>query len=531
MEEQLIRATVEAVTAQLPTDLRLIGPEIIMAVVGMLALVVERFAGRERQRIVGYVALAGIFGAILHLRLLVSPLIIEGGRTGFSGLVIVDAYAIFFKIIFLIATALVILLSMRYLDEERAHHGEYYSLLMFATLGMMLMASGADLVTIFVGLELMALSIYVLVGFLRDDRRSNEAAMKYFILGAFSSAFFLYGISLFYGVTGSTSLVDLQGSIAGALSNPFTTLALIMMSVGLGFKVAAVPFHAWAPDVYEGALTPITAYISVASKAAAFSILLRILLTGLYDMRADWTLLLTVLALATMTLGNLVAIVQNNVKRMLAYSSIAHAGYVLIGVLAAGASVPDRLAGSMSVTQQVEWATELQRWAQGGVLIYLLAYAFMNIGAFGLVTMLRRQDIVGDRFDDFSGLAQRAPVAALAMTVFLLSLAGVPPTAGFIGKLFLFSAAMQAELYLVAIVAVLNTAVSLFFYMRIVVKMYMKDPVDDRPYAYSWQLGATVLASLFLTLLIGVYPKHFVAAAQASILEITTSLTTLTSLH
>lgn len=519
MVDITIRDAVAAALADI--HLTLIGPELIVAGVGLLALVLEKLVGRRHQATVGYVCIAGMVLAGLYLQLGSLPALESGPSVGFAGLFVLDGFAIFFKVLFLVATGLVMLMSMRYLDEEREHRGEYYSLLCFATLGMMIMVSGRDLITIFVGLELMALTIYVLVGFLRDNLRSNEAAMKYFVLGAFSSAFFLYGISLFYGVTGTTTLEGIRASLVTQMGNPLATLGLIMMAVGLGFKVAAVPFHAWAPDAYEGAPTPITAYVSVASKAAAFAIMMRILLVGLVDLSGKWSLLLTVLAIASMTLGNLVALVQDNVKRMLAYSSIAHAGYALIGVLAAGTAVPLALDRQFTLNQRWDWSEDLQQWAQGGVLVYLFAYTFMNIGAFALVTYLRRRSVVGDDIRDFAGLAKRSPWFAVAMTVFLLSLGGIPLTAGFVGKFLLFGAAIKARLYTLAIVAVLNTAVSLYFYLRIVVMMWMENPRADQPaYALSPHLVATVATAVFVTLLVGVWPQRLLELAQNSILVV-----------
>jgi NADH-quinone oxidoreductase subunit N len=511
--EDLVRAALASARFDL------LGPEILLTLTGLVALVAGALLPHRRQRVVSWVALLGVLSslAFLSFQYRADP----SEVTAFSGLFRYDAFALFFKYLFLVATWLTILMSMRYLDEEGAQLGEYYALLCFATLGMMFMASGENLITIYVGLELMALSIYVLVGFLKGNRRSNEAAMKYFILGAFSSAFFIYGISLFYGATGSTSLLAVERAIAEGPGNALVALGLITISVGLAFKVAAVPFHAWAPDVYEGAPTPITAYISVASKGAAVAVLLRILLVGLYDLRGQWTVLLWILAAASITLGNFVAVVQDNVKRMLAYSSIAHAGYLLVGVLAAGASLPPELAVNLDPIGRAEWMADLQLWAQGGVLLYLFAYTFMNLGAFALVTYLRRREIAGDEVKDFAGLFQRAPWMAIAMGIFLLSLAGIPPTAGFVGKLFLFGAAIKAQYYGLAVIAVLNTAVSVYFYFRIVVMMWMKEPAPKQPaYAESWGLSAVVVVALFFTLLVGVWPARFIGLAQRSILEV-----------
>ena len=350
--------------------------------------------------------------------------------------------------------------------------------------------SGAvSMLTIFVGLELMALSSYVLVGFNKTDRRSNEAAMKYFIAGAFGSAFLLYGISLFFGASGTTLLSEMGPALALKTGDHVTvTMALIMLSVGLAFKVAAVPFHAWAPDAYEGAPTPITAFISVASKSAAFAVLLRLLLTAFYDLRGDWVPLLWVLAAASMTFGNVVAILQSNTKRLLAYSSIAHAGYVLVAVVAAGD-------GSV--------------WAVPAVLIYLLAYAFMNIGAFALITMLRRRDIVGDELKDFGGLGKRNPLAAAAMTLFMLSLGGIPPTAGFIGKFTIFAAVIESNSLLwLGIVAVLNSVVSLYYYFKIAHQMYFREPGESSlSLRYSPALVSCLAVALGITIFAGLMPN------------------------
>jgi len=405
-------------------------------------------------------------------------------------LIAVDRFALFFKILFLVAAMLTVLMSVRYLDIEGASPGEYYFLVLCATLGMMIMAGGIDLITIFIGLETMAVSFYVLTGFIKPNQRSNEAAVKYFLLGAFSLGILLYGMSLMYGLSGTTNLR--QMTFDGLQHDSRLVLAVILVVAGVGFKIAAVPFHMWAPDVYEGAPTPITAFLSVGSKAASFAMLLRIFLEGLPAVSADWRLLFEVLSIVTMTVGNLAALTQTNIKRMLAYSSIAHAGYVLIGVVA---GTPRGVAA---------------------MLIYLLIYAFMQLGAFTVIVLLRRRDIVGDELKDFSGLSFRAPFAAFAMLVFMLSLGGIPPTAGFMGKFWLFGAAVDAGYYGLAVVGVLNSAVSLYYYARIIVFMYLKkEEIGSDPVATP-SLVAALAVAVTATIVLGIYPRLLFEVAEAS---------------
>jgi NADH-quinone oxidoreductase subunit N len=370
---------------------------------------------------------------------------------------------------------------------------------MIATASMMLMATALSLLMIFISLETMALSVYVLVGFLKENRKSNEAALKYFILGGFSTAIFLYGSSLVYGTTGSIQLSRIaMHAVPGAPGIEVTILGLVLIIAALGFKVAAVPFHMYIPDAYEGAPTSITAFISTASKAAAFVVVLRVLLVGFPGLYAYWAPLVALLAAASMTLGNVAAILQDNMKRMLAYSSIAHAGYVLMGVLVAG--MPG----------------DTGQFGLKAVAVYLLVYTFMNIGAFSLVIMLRRENMVGDQVADFSGLARRSPLAAFTMLLFLLSLAGIPPLAGFVGKWYLFGAAIKGHYAWLAVLAVINSAISLYYYMRVVVCMYLQDPLTDEPYATSPALTAALAIAAGMTLLIGVMPERLLKLATFS---------------
>ena len=395
-------------------------------------------------------------------------------------------------VVFLIAAAITVLMSVRYLAIEGASPGEYYFLILCATLGMMIMAGGIDLITIFIGLETMAVSFYILVGFIKPNQKSNEAAVKYFLLGAFSLGILLYGMSLMYGLSGTTNLRVMATAFVGQEKDPRLVLAVILVVAGVGFKIAAVPFHMWAPDVYEGAPTPITAFLSVGSKAASFAMLIRIFVEGLPSMSDDWRLLFYVLAILTMTAGNIAAVTQSNVKRMLAYSSIAHAGYLLIGIVAGTAR---------GIT---------------AMLVYLFIYAFMQLGAFAVVAVLRRTDVQGDELKDFSGLAFRNPFAAFAMLLFMLSLGGIPPTAGFMGKFWLFGAAIEAGYVWLAVIGVLNSAISLYYYIRIVVFMYLKKESTSSEPVTTPSLAIALAITVAATIVLGVYPRMLFEFAEAS---------------
>ena len=409
-----------------------------------------------------------------------------------QGLIAVDDFAFFFKVVFLLAALMTVLMSARYLEIEGASPGEYYFLILCATLGMMIMAGGIDLITSFIGLETMAVSFYILAGFIKPNQRSNEAAVKYFLLGAFSLGILLYGMSLLYGLSGTTNMRAMAAVFAGQERNMLLVLAVILVVAGMGFKIAAVPFHMWAPDVYEGAPTPITAFLSVGSKAASFAMLLRIFMIAVPSMNADWRLLFEVLAIVTMTVGNLAALTQTNIKRMLAYSSIAHAGYLLIGVVA---YTPRGIAA---------------------MLIYLLIYSFMQLGAFAVVIMMRRRDMIGDELKDLSGLYLRHPFAAFAMLLFMLSLGGIPPTAGFMGKFWLFSAAIEAGYVWLAVIGVLNSAISLYYYIRIVVFMYVKKETTGSEPTASPALAFTLAVAVIATIALGIYPRLLFEVAERS---------------
>ena len=417
------------------------------------------------------------------------------GIPGLMGTVYVDRFALFFFVLFLAATGIAILMSVRYLETENESHGEYYSLMLLSVVGMMCMAAGTDIVLIFIGLELMAISTYVLVGFLRRDRRSNEAALKYLLLGAFSSGIFAYGLSLFYGLTGSTNLGVIQQSLRQVLAGeykPVAVIALLTMITGLLFKIAAVPFHQWAPDAYEGAPTSITGFMSVAVKAAGWAMLLRILLWGLFAMRSTWLPVLVFVSIATMTGANFAALTQTNTKRLLAYSSIAHVGYMLLGLIA----------GS---------AVELNSDGIKGILIYLLVYTFMNLGAFGVITSLRHRNVIGDELDDLNGLYSRAPVEAVLMLVFLLSLAGIPPLAGFWGKYFIFLSLIESGHYALAGLGVLYSVFGLYYYLKMANAMFMRQPEKgEEKLPVSLGTRAAIAVAGLATLYIGLLPNSFI---------------------
>ena len=394
------------------------------------------------------------------------------------------------------ATLIVAIVSYNYLEIEGEHHGEYYALMLFAQCGMFFLAAGTDLVTLFIGLELMAICFYVMVGFLRGDKRSNEAAMKYLLLGAFSSGFLVYGFSIMYGLAGSTRLSDITAAISARDTwDPVVFLAMATTSVGLLFKISAAPFHMWAPDAYEGAPTTITAYLSVASKAASFAFLLRIFLGPLASSRDAWEPLLAAVAILTMTVGNLAAISQSNIKRLLAYSSISHAGYMLLGLIAGN-------------------DTGIQ-----GIAVYILVYTFMNLGAFLVVVAMRRKNIIGEDLDDMAGLMYKNPGYAVLMLIFLLSLAGIPPTAGFLGKYYIFLSLIQTHHYILAVIATLYVAVAIYYYFRVVRIMFVGELTEKAPLATSFGLRLALGITGVLTLAMGIYPEPFLRLAQNSLLK------------
>jgi NADH-quinone oxidoreductase subunit N len=469
---------------QLP-DLGPVMPELFMTVLALVLLLADLFLKKKE-------ALAAL--GIVGVGVVAFTLISSSGST-FGGMFISDGYSSFFKAIFFVNIILSVLISIKYISVERVNFGEYYSLITLSTLGMMIMASAGDLIVLYLGLELMALSTYVLAGFIRHDIKSNEAALKYFLLGAFSSAFLLYGISLIYGLTGTTDIKAIASYISekGLVGNPALTLSMILFAVAFGYKIAAVPFHMWAPDAYEGAPTSITAFMSVGPKAAGFAVLGRVFMIAFAAIKIEWVSVLIPLSILSMAVGNVVALAQTNIKRMLAYSSIAHAGYALIGIIAANT---DGLASTMN---------------------YLMIYAFMNIGAFAVVIMLRTEGFKGDSITDYEGLAKTHPLLAALMLIFMFSLTGIPPTAGFIGKLYVFMSAINAGYTWLVLVAVVFSVISAYFYLRIIMYMYMRDPKIEVATSKSGTLGVALGITAVMVLAIGVYPKCLVALAKAAL--------------
>jgi NADH-quinone oxidoreductase subunit N len=470
-------------------DIGAIVPELELAVFGMFLLIFDLMVQKKRR--LGYVALVGIAVSGYFLYRLWSVQV-----TAYGGALVLDPFALFFKVIFLLAAAFAIAISLKYLDIERENHGEYYALILFATMGMMFMAGAVDLVTLYIGLETMAISTYVLVGFLRSNQRSNEASMKYFLLGAFSSGILLYGMSLLYGISGSTRFDDIAEALSRRLNSgndPIALMAMITLASGMFFKVAAVPFHQWTPDAYEGAPSSVTAYMSVAVKAASFAMMVRIFMIAIYPLRPQWLTIMAAVSILTMTIGNIAAITQSNVKRLLAYSSISHAGYILIGFIAGNQT------------------------GLTAVGLYLLIYTFTNIGTWAVIVALRRKDVIGEHIDDMAGLYFKHPAAAVLMLIFLLSLAGIPPTAGFIAKYYLFAAAIETGHNVLAVIAVLNAAISLYFYFRIVVSMFMRDATEKTGLTFAPGLTMVLGVAVVVTMLIGIYPDPFIALARQAV--------------
>ncbi|MCX8118831.1 MAG: NADH-quinone oxidoreductase subunit N [Desulfobacterota bacterium] len=473
-------------------DLYLIAPEIVLAVFGFLVLLIDVFwPKRERKEFLGLLSLVGVAIAFFYTLPLVGS-----GKSGFEGMFVADGLAVFFKITILLIAFLTLLTSMGYVTREGMGFGEYYALLLFATLGMVLMASGAHLIVLFLGLETMSISVYILAGMMREDHRSVESAFKYFLLGAFATGFLLYGIAFLYGATGSLSLKAIASFIAEKrlLDHPLLLMSLAFLTIGFGFKIASVPFHMWTPDVYEGAPTSVTAFMATGVKAAGFSALLRVFFTGLGEFRTDWTAILWLLAALTMTVGNLLAISQSNIKRMLAYSSIAHAGYILVAFVA----------GNPSGT--------------AGILFYLMAYAFMNLGAFTCVILLGKKGEENTQITDYAGIGFKYPLLAASLTIFLLSMAGIPPLGGFMAKFYVFSAAVEAKFYWLTVIGVLNSALSVYYYLRVTVLMYFREAT--REISLPAFLPAPVLAlilALIGTLYMGLFPANVLSFAQRSI--------------
>jgi len=478
--------------ALLPVDWWALGAVLALSAGTLLLLLLELVPGRSggnRAAVVTVLTLVAGAASVLKAG--------DARRALFGGMFVHDGFTLFFTLLFCAIALVSVLISWDYVKRLRLPAAEYYALLLSATLGMVVMAASNDLITVFLGLELMSLALYVMVGSRRSQLESNEAALKYFLLGAFASGFLLYGIALIYGATGSTNLRSIAQFLSDSpvAGSPLFVAGALLVLVGFGFKVAAVPFHMWTPDAYEGAPTSVTAFMSAGAKAAGFAALLRLAGTALAVSAIDWRPILSGVAILTMTVGNVTALLQTNVKRMLAYSSIAHAGYVLVALAAGG-------------TQGTSAA-----------LFYLAAYSFMNLGAFGILALLGREQDERVLISDLAGLGFRHPLLGLAMTVFMISLGGIPPTAGFMGKVYVFGAALEAGLVPLVVIGVLNSVVSVFYYLRITVAMYMTDEPAGGPVEVSWAAPGTIalIATLALTLWWGIQAQALLVTAQESV--------------
>jgi NADH-quinone oxidoreductase subunit N len=467
-------------------------PETILIFAGTLLMILEAVLSSRWQRSFGHISIVALLAAMAA-----AIYAYDSPGSAFSGLLMVDGFSTFFCVLVTGVGILTVLASYRYLMREGAETGEYHALLLYSITGQCIIVTASDLMMVFIGLEISSIASYVLAGYLRDDKRANESALKYFLLGSFATAFFLYGVALIYGMAGSTNLAAIHGLLATGQGSPNTAVlgvSAALMFVGLAFKVSAAPFQIWAPDVYQGAPAPVSAFLSAGPKAAAFAVFLRIFMTAFEPIGAGWEPMVWLSALLSMTIGNFAAITQSNIKRMLAYSSIAHAGYVLVALTAR---------------------------SQGGTaaaMFYLAAYALMNIGAFAVVVQLSGK---GERFlniEDFAGLAEKQPVTAALLSIFLLSLIGVPLTAGFFGKFYIFKAALESHLVWLTVLGLINSAVAAYYYLRILVMMYMREPSDAvkavEPLPFG--LGAALVLPALGTLVLGIFPTPVLEFAGRS---------------
>src|SRR6266853_1189283 len=492
-------------------NLTLIAPELIIGIAGVIVMMVDAFARRGQRWLTGGLSIFALLSAgAASIWLAVAW---PGARSAFNGMIVLDELRLSFTLIFLLVSILTILIAMVWIEVEGLPAGEFHALLLFATCGMMLMASAGDLVIVFLGLEILSIATYVMAGFRRTDVRSNESSLKYFILGSFASAFLLYGIALIYGGTatetmpGTTNIALMAGRLNQSLYPPLLFAGAAMLIVGFGFKIATAPFHVWTPDVYEGAPTPVTAFMAAGPKAAGFASFMRVFVFGFPIATAvastggyahkSWLAALAIMAALTMTVGNVAAIVQNNVKRMLAYSSIAHAGYALVGFVAAGAAT-DPAQRSAALTS---------------VTFYLLTYAVMNMGAFAIVTLIARRNDRHNEVDDYNGIGFLSPVLAFSLSLFLLSLLGMPLTAGFMGKVMVFTTAVRQGYSWLVVIGVLNTAISAYYYLRLIIVMFFRErnaPWDPP------RIPASIAVALVLTIAsvfyLGLFPERVIRA-------------------
>ena len=473
----------EPIHAPESIDLIALAPVLVLSVFAMGVLVLDLWAGKNKTLLM-FVSLVGLLMTAISA-FAKHPI----PAFAFTDSYTVDHLSLFFICIFTLSSALTILLSSEYNEREGIKAGEYYSLILFCTVGMILLASSTDMIMIFLGIEIVSICLYVLAGIKRDNPASNEAALKYFLLGAFATGFLLYGMTLVYGSTGSTNLFKIAEFVKSdsAQSNPLLLMGIVLLVIGFGFKVAAAPFHMWAPDVYQGAPTPVTAFMAVGPKAAAFAAFFRIFSEAVPDLAPSWEILLCTIAVLSMVVGNLGAIMQTNIKRMLAFSSISHAGYLLIAVIAKSS-----LSGS-------------------SLLFYMLSYAFTTFGAFGIIILLGRKGEENLELENYSGLAYKHPLMALSMTVFLLSLGGLPPFAGFVAKFYIFSAAIEEGFVTLVIIAVLNSAISFYYYLKVVVFMYMKEPAGEFQISLTPVTLFVVILGLIGTIQLGIFPDTIIS--------------------
>ena len=467
-------------------DLISLAPVLVLSVFTMLLLLMDLFIGKNKSGLV-FISLTGLLLAAVS-----SFAKTDWPVRSFGGSYVVDHMSVFFTIVFCISSALAILISVEYNRRENIRVGEYYSLIMFCTVGMIILASSTDLIMIFLGVEIVSLCLYVLAGIRRGDVRSNEAALKYFLLGAFATGFLLYGMTMLYGTTGTTKLAGIAEAISSGqvLSRPMMLMGIVLLVLGFGFKVASVPFHMWAPDVYQGAPTPVTAFMAVGPKAAAFAAFFRVFTEALPEMATSWDMILSIVAVITMFVGNLGAIVQTNIKRLLAYSSISHAGYILIAIIARNSL------------------------GSSALVFYMLTYAFMIFGAFGIVILVGREGKENLELEDYSGLGFRAPLLALSMSIFMLSLGGLPPLAGFVAKFYIFQAALSEGYVILVVLAVLNSAISFYYYLRVMVYMYMREPQGEFQISTTPITLLVVIIGVLGTIQLGLYPGPVLSLAQ-----------------
>jgi len=480
-------------------QIRYIAPELGLLCFALLLVLVDLFISNKRA-----LPVIAVIGALVSAALALSLWSVPAAEA-FNRMIAVDQFGLFFKLLILSATVLVVMASHSYVLKFDKFQGEYYALLMLSAIGLMLLVSAINLITIYVALELSSISLYVLVSFLKD-KWSSEAGLKYLILGAVASAILLYGMAFVFGLTGNTCLPCIADYVKGMpftslLQNPALLLGLVLIISGFGFKIASVPFQMWVPDVYQGAPTPVTAYLSVASKAAGFAVIARIFMTA-FGMPAwlhnEWAMIIAVLAAVTMTVGNLTAIVQTNVKRLLGYSSIAQAGYLMVGLAAMGMS------------------TEAGNVAAGGLVFFLLSYTLTNLGAFIAIIAISNK-INSDEISDYAGMIKRSPLLALGLTVCLISLTGLPPTAGLIAKIYIFKGAIDQGLLWLVIIAVINSVISAYYYFKVVKAMWLGEPASEEKVTSTWPEWAALAVCCAIVVVMGILPGAFINLTQAAV--------------